>query len=415
MSGPKVLYVSSSIGLGHVGRDIAIARELRRLEPGIEILWVAASPASDVLREAGENLLPEAERWRGASRIAERCVRNGRLDLVHYVYRSLPAWAANALLFREIIASHDVDIAVGDEAFEVDIPLLLRILRLPVPFVMIYDFVATDAMTTKLVDRVGAWLLNALWSLDGHLFGGTRDSAIFIGEPEDIPSKRFGWLLPNRRQHAVSHYDIVGHAVTFRPEDYSDRAAWRRRLGYGSEPLVVGAVGGTSVGRDLLELCAAAAPVLRESLPDARMVLVCGPRLSAESLHAPEGVTVLGYVPRLYEHFACCDVAVVLCGGSSTTELAALGTPFVYVPIEGHFEQELVAARLAHYGIGLRLSLHSATPELLAQAIRQEMGHVATGASMPLQGAPAAARHILKTLHANRRARWRKKEPPLWE
>ncbi len=403
MSGPRVLYVSSSIGLGHVSRDLAIARELRRLQPDIEVLWVAASPASDVLREAGETMLPEAERWRGASRIAERCVRNGGLDLVHYVYRSLPAWTANALLFREIVVRHAVDIAVGDEAYEVDIPLIMRVLRLPVPFVMIFDFVATDAMTTKPADRVGAWLLNALWSLDGGVYGGGRHSAVFIGEPDDIPSRRFGWLLPNRRQHALSYYDIVGHAVAFRPADYADRATWRRRLGYGCGPLVVCAVGGTSVGRELLELCAAAAPVLRGYLPDVRLVLVCGPRLPTESVRAPEGVTVLGYVPRLYEHFACCDVAVVLCGGSSTTELAALGTPFIYVPVEGHFEQELIAARLARYGIGRHVSLRSATPELFAQAIRQEMGHAATGRSMSLQGAPATARHILKTLGANRR------------
>jgi hypothetical protein len=30
---PRALYVSSPIGLGHVRRDVAIARELRRLRP----------------------------------------------------------------------------------------------------------------------------------------------------------------------------------------------------------------------------------------------------------------------------------------------------------------------------------------------------------------------------------------------
>jgi hypothetical protein len=409
MSGPRVLYLSSSIGLGHVSRDIAIARELRRMESDIEILWVAASPASDVLREAGETLLPESVRWRGASGIAERSVHNGQLDLVRYVYCSLPSWAANALLFRQIVGAHDIGIAVGDEAFEIDIPLVLGVLRLPVPFVLILDFVATDAMTTKAIDRLGAWFLNALWSLDGRVYGGARHSAIFIGEPDDIPSKLFGWLLPNRRQHALDYYDIVGHAVGFRPEDYTDRALWRRRLGYGEGPLVVCAVGGTSVGRELLELCAAAAPILRESAPSARMVLVCGPRLRVESVRAPEGVAVLGYVPRLYEHFACCDVAVVLGGGSSTTELVALGTPFIYAPIEGHFEQELIAARLARYGIGRRLSLGTATPETLAQAIRQEMERVVLGSSMPLQGAAAAARHILQTLQRCRQGHGKKR------
>jgi hypothetical protein len=33
--GTRVLYISDSIGLGHARRDLAIARELRRLDPGI--------------------------------------------------------------------------------------------------------------------------------------------------------------------------------------------------------------------------------------------------------------------------------------------------------------------------------------------------------------------------------------------
>ncbi len=401
-SGPRVLYVSSSIGLGHVSKDMAIAGELRRLQPDIEILWVAGHPASDVLSKAGENVLPEAEQWRGASEIAERCVRNGQLDLVRYVYRSLPAWAANALLFQRIVTAHQVDIAVGNEAYEVDIPLIMGLLRPVVRFVMIFDFVATDAMSRNVFDRVGAWFLNALWSQDGRVYGGPRHSAMFIGEAGDIPDKPFGWLLPNRRRHALQYYDFVGHAVNFRPEEFADRTAWRRRLGYGDEPLVICSAGGTAIGRELLELCGAASSALRRSLPGLRMVLVCGPRISVESVRAPEGVRVLGYVPRLFEHLACCDAAVVQCGASSTTELAALGTPFVYLPIEGHFEQEVVAARLARYGVGMRVSLRSTTPEGLAQTILKAMGRGSVPTAMPLQGAAGAARHILKALEASR-------------
>ena len=124
----RALYLSSSIGLGHVTRDLAIAGELRRLAPDLEILWLAAPPASDALRAAGESVLAEALQWRGASRIAERCMSRGRLDLVHYVYRSLPAWATNARLFHRVVRRYGVDIAVGDEAFEVDVPLVAHVL-----------------------------------------------------------------------------------------------------------------------------------------------------------------------------------------------------------------------------------------------------------------------------------------------
>jgi hypothetical protein len=412
MERATVLYVSSSIGLGHVSKDLAIAAELRRLRPALEIIWLAGSPASAALRDAGERVLPEAARWRGASRIAERCVRAGRLDLVHYVYRSLPAWGLNALVFRRALNDHGADIAVGNEAYEVDIPLVAHLLHPRVPFVMIFDFVGTDAMTASPVDRFGAWLINALWSLDGFVFGRTRHAALFIGELEDIPSRPFGRGLPDRRGHARRYYDVVGHVVRFDPLEYHDGLAWRRRLGYGDGPLVVCSVGGTSVGRELLELCAAMAAPLQALVPEVTVVLVAGPRISASSVRAPEGVAVLGYVPRLFELFAACDVAVVQCGASSTTELAALRKPFIYMPVDGHFEQEAVAARLARHGVGRRASRQT-SPDALAQMIVEELGRSGPGASLPADGATRAAERVLAVLDRGRpvsqmRSRWRR-------
>lgn len=398
MREPRVLYVSGSIGLGHVSKDLAIARELRHARPGIEIVWLAGHPAGRVLRDAGELLAPEAQRWIGASAIAERCTHDGRLNLVRYVYRSLPSWARNTGVFLSAVRAHRVDIAIGNEAWEVDIPLVLGVLRLPVPFVMIFDFVGCDVMAPSVLDSLGAYGLNALWALDGRVFNGRPHSALFIGEPEDVPDTALGPALPNRRSHARAHYHFVGHAIGFRPGDYADRGACRHALGYGDEPLVVCAAGGTSIGRRLLELCGAAWPLLCERLPGVHMVLVCGPRLPAGSLQTPEGVDVLGYVPRLHEHFACSDVAVVQCGASSTTELAALRRPFIYFPVDGHFEQEIVAARLARCGVGRRMSLAGATPESLATAILGEYGRAPQTASLPTDGARKAASHILRVL-----------------
>jgi hypothetical protein len=399
-----VLYASSSIGLGHVSKDLAIAAELRRLDPDIDILWLAGPPASDALRDAGEIVLPEASGWRGASRIAEKCLRDGRLDLVWYVYRSLPAWAMNARLFRRVLQRRDIDIAIGNEAYEVDIPLVAHVLRLRVPFVMIFDFVGTDAMTGRVLDRTGAWLLNALWSLDRFVYGRGGHSAVFIGELEDIPSRPFGWGLPDRREHAREHYDVVGHVIRVDPSDFTDPVALRRRLGYGDGPLIVCSVGGTSIGRELLELCGAAATPLRALLPGARVVLVAGPRIAVESVRAPEGVDVLGYVPRLHELFAACDVAVVQCGASSTTELAALRRPFIYAPIEGHFEQEVVAARLARHGVGRRMSPRTTTPDALARMIVAELERGGAQTSLPVDGATRPAARPTKVSGRSRRA-----------
>jgi UDP:flavonoid glycosyltransferase YjiC (YdhE family) len=39
----KILFISGSVGLGHVSRDLAIAAELRRISPDVEVSWLAAS------------------------------------------------------------------------------------------------------------------------------------------------------------------------------------------------------------------------------------------------------------------------------------------------------------------------------------------------------------------------------------
>ncbi|MBW6468176.1 MAG: hypothetical protein K0B85_03325 [Coriobacteriia bacterium] len=383
-----------------MSKDLAIANELRSLRPDVDVLWLTGRPASDALAEAGERVLPEAARWRGGTAVAERALHDGQLDLVTYVYRSLPAWAYNARLFRRAIEDHRIDVAIGDETWEVFIPLNLRLLHPPVPFVMLFDFVGTESMTGRPFNRMRSYLLNVVWSRDANAFARGLHSEIFIGEIEDVPDAPFGWRLPNRREHARANYDVVGHCVNFRPEHYADRQALRRRLGYDERPLVICSVGGTAIGRELLELCGQAYLPLRSVMPDVHMVLVCGPRLPTESLSAPDGVEVRGYVPRLFEHHACCDVAVGQCGASSTTELAALGTPFIYFPIEGHFEQEFVAARLARHGAGVRMSLAHTTPERLAEAIYELYASPPKPASFPVDGARNAARHIAAVLDA---------------
>ena len=54
----RALYVSSPIGLGHARRDVAIADELRKLHPDLEIEWLAQHPVTAVLEERGERIHP---------------------------------------------------------------------------------------------------------------------------------------------------------------------------------------------------------------------------------------------------------------------------------------------------------------------------------------------------------------------
>jgi UDP:flavonoid glycosyltransferase YjiC (YdhE family) len=187
----------------------------------------------------------------------------------------------------------------------------------------------------------------------------------------------------------------VGYVLPFAADDYVDQEAVRKRLGYGSAPLVLCAIGGTAVGKHLLELCGRSFPIAAATISDLRMVLVCGPRLAPASLEVPAGVEIRGYVPGLYEHLAACDLAVVQGGGTVTLELTALRKPFLYFPIEGHSEQEVsVAGRLARHGAGIKLRASRTTPRTLANAMLENIGRPISHRRIPTDGAAVAARAI---------------------
>ncbi len=393
---PRILYASGSIGLGHVTRDLAVAREIRLIEPDSEIVWLAAPPASDLLRRAGEVLAPEHTDYRCETELAESVGRSGHLNLTKYVYRALGPWLSNARVFGRA-ADAGYDILIGNETYEIVVAYVLGLDVLPrVPYVMMYDFYGMDLATTGVFERLGAWALNFVWAQEARVTSRPGNRALFFGELQDIPDRRFGLFLPSRQAYAADHVDFVGYALPFNENDIADRAALRARLGYGPEPLVVCSIGGTAVGRDLLKLCAEAYTLAQSRIANLRMVLVCGPRVDPANIPVPPGVERRGMVDDLWRHFAVCDLAVVQGGGTTTLELEALRRPFLCFPVEGQSEQEVtIANRLRRHRAGVLLKQSATTAEALSNAIVANIG--AEVDSMPLQanGARRAAEVIL--------------------
>jgi predicted glycosyltransferase len=82
MDRKRVLFISGSLGLGHVGRDIEIAKALRKIEPSIVVSWLADYPASMVLKNVGEKLLPEVRSWAHANEKLDSSSREYKANLV---------------------------------------------------------------------------------------------------------------------------------------------------------------------------------------------------------------------------------------------------------------------------------------------------------------------------------------------
>ncbi len=393
MDHKKVLFISGSLGLGHIVRDLAIANELRRQNPAVELSWLASHPGSKFLTEAGEKLEPEADLLANDNVPAEQAAQAGhRLNLLKYLINAVGTWKQNVNAFAQLIGRESFDLVIADEAYEIDIALTDNQVQLNAPFVMMYDFIGNVSLSWNPIDRIGTYMWNREWAKIARAPDRGHRVSLFLGELEDIPDRSLGFLLPRSRDVARAACTFVGYVLQFDPAEYADKEAVRAKLGYGQAPLIICSGGGTAVGADLLLLCGRAYPILRQAVPDLRMLLVCGPRLDPASLDIPEGVEVRGYVDALYEHFAACDLAIVHGGGTSTLELTALRRPFLYFPLEGHFEQQVhVARRLARHQAGIKMSYAQTTPQILADTVLSTLGKEVDYPPIAADGARVAA------------------------
>jgi Glycosyltransferase family 28 C-terminal domain len=344
-------------------------------------------------------VLPEAEAFGDENAIAEDSADGFSLNLMSYGLRARRAFAQTVETFNRVSETYPYDLLIGDETYEIWFAMAKQPELKRAPFTMIYDFVGYDVMSRNPLQRLMAYAGNWGWAGGRTQKPSPADLTLFIGEPEDVADHRFGLGLPNRREYALRNYEFVGYVFPFDPEDYNDRQKLRASLGYDDRPLILCSIGGTAVGGDLLRLCAASYPLVAAQLPNPKMLLVCGPRLDPGSLEVPEGVEVRAYVHELHEHLAACDLAVVQAGGTTTLELTALRRPFIYFPLEDHFEQNVVVAeRLARHGAGTRMRYSTTTPQRLAEKIVDMSGSEATWPPIPADGARRAADLISRLL-----------------
>jgi predicted glycosyltransferase len=231
-------------------------------------------------------------------------------------------------------------------------------------------------------------------------FPRVRDRAIFVGNRDDIVADAFGPDLPLISDWTDRHYDFAGYVSGFDPAELGDRERLRAELGYRrGEQVCVVTVGGSGVGRALLERVIAAFPRASELVPALRMIVVAGPRIDPASLPSFDGLEVRAYVPDLYRHLAACDLAVVQGGLTTSMELTANGRPFLYFPLRHHFEQNFhVHHRLERYGAGRRMDFEDSPPETVAAAIAEEIGREVDYLPVETNGARRAAEQLAELL-----------------
>ncbi len=300
-------FAVHSQGLGHASRSVALARGLLGRHPDLYFLFLAGSPALDLVVASGFDALtmPPAPDFPA---------RDGVLGPVWRWYREYARYLRVARRFmrkegdwdyyRFLIS--DSELASVREAIRHHVPTVLILNGLALTF-------ARDPLSRPIEAFGNFWLSRLARRVDLIL----------------VTDKGPDW--PNVRR--------IGPVV--RPASAS-REKLREDLVFRKKTILVTA-GGTAIGDFLVKAAVAAFRSL--GLEDTSMVVVSGPKLRVDP--AP-GVYTYGFLPNLQDFVLAADLVITTAGKGTVNEARAFGTPVIAIPPKGHAEAERNAAALGY-------------------------------------------------------------------
>lgn len=296
-----ITFFTSPIGLGHATRDVAIAENLKT-----DITFVSGEGAASLIARKGYNALD-------VYRPGKFVVESGELQhsfrwlMDYYSYYKKCKVIAKEILDKRgglIVSDEDfASIAIGEETGR------RRVL-------------ITDVTETH-----------------------------FTSGPASMIEKKMNKSMQKMMQacNCVIIPDLgdddgnVCHVGPIVRQASADRDTLRKRFGFAKNTLVA-SIGGTDAGKYLIQKVIEAHQKLQSKL-DFELVIVSGP-----SVKLPDSPSYrnLGFVDNLHEILYAADLVISLAGRSTMDESIAYGTPGIFIPIKGHFEQEEGAARLGY-------------------------------------------------------------------
>ena len=285
-------FFSSPIGLGHVTRDIAIVNNLKDLS----INFVTGSGAAQILKKLEHNV---DDVYNPPSFVVENGVLNNQAKWLWNYYQ----YYKNCKnISKKIIKQNNSELIISDE----DFASLTIAQELKIPNILITDVLETKftkGITSFIEKKMNKSMMNIIKNCDVVIIPEDGENADNI--------KRIGPIV--------------------RKTNYS-REELRKKFSFNKKTILI-SVGGTSAGLFLIQKSITA--ILKLNL-DVEIILVTGPSITKEF----ENVRNLGFVDNLHEVIFASDLVISLAGKSTIDEVNAYGTPGIFIPIKGHFEQE---------------------------------------------------------------------------
>jgi UDP-N-acetylglucosamine--N-acetylmuramyl-(pentapeptide) pyrophosphoryl-undecaprenol N-acetylglucosamine transferase len=285
-------FFSSPIGLGHVTRDIAIENNFENIKTN----FVTGSGAAKILKNLE---LQVQDVYNPPSFIVE----NGTLkNPARWLWNYYQYYKNCKNISQKIIQKDNPNLVISDE----DFASLSVAQERKIPTVLI-----TDILETHFTKGLASFIEKKM----------NKSMQEIIKKCEVVIIPEIGDDRDNIKK--------VGPIV--RQTDHT-REQLREKFSFDKKTVVI-SIGGTDAGLFLIEKSLDAISKLNQDLD---IILVSGPSVSKKY----DNVKNLGFVNNLHELIFAADVLIALAGKSTIDEANAYGTPSIFIPIKGHFEQE---------------------------------------------------------------------------
>ncbi|HXX05518.1 MAG TPA: glycosyltransferase [Candidatus Bathyarchaeia archaeon] len=334
-----LLFFSSPIGLGHATRDIAVSQYLGSFSKR----FVSGEGASKLLSQNGfevEDLL----------RPPSFQVENGKLqNPLKWLFKYYSYYNECKTISSKVLEKEKPRILVSDE----DFASLVIAQKMRIRTILL-----TDILKTRFAKGIGSLVEKKMNQV-----------------MQKIIKKCDLVIIP---ENGKNHGNIIRVDPIVRELSQS-RIELRKKFAFTRKTIVV-SVGGTSSGKFLLEIVI---ETFKKIHLDADLIIVSGP-----AIQLPQTVIRnFGFVNNLHEIIFASDLVISLAGKSTIDESKHYGTPGIFIPIKGHFEQEENAK-----GLGFTYDDIFRLDDLILEKINEERN------PQQYQGAKQAAELIRKFL-----------------
>ena len=285
-------FFSSPIGLGHVTRDIAIVKNIKN----ISINFVTGSGAAEILRKLDYKI---DDVYNPPSFIVENGILNNQTK---WLWNYFQYYKNCKKISEKIIKTNNSDLIISDE----DFASLTVAQNLKIPNILI-----TDVLETKFTKGIASLIER---KMNKSMMNIIKNCDVVI-----IPEE-------GHDQGNIKRVGPIVREINFSREELREKFSF-------SKTTIIISVGGTDAGLFLIEKSIESILKINQ---DIEIVVVSGPAISKKF----SNVRNLGFVDNLHELIFASDLIISLAGKSTIDEAKAYGTPGIFIPIKGHFEQE---------------------------------------------------------------------------